>query len=122
MLLLARAVASLRVSVQVKEKIIDQVYRNLPYSQRPKVESVALGERNAAAVQECVAACRPVVEPQAQSFKNKKCADKVHISSFLVTFMCSTYLNKNSNTGVRSAVHPQSGALVPRARSCPTWT
>lgn len=30
--------------VQVKEKIIDQVYRNLPYSQRPKVESVALGE------------------------------------------------------------------------------
>lgn len=29
---------------QVKEKIIDQVYRNLPYSQRPKVESVALGE------------------------------------------------------------------------------
>uniref|UniRef100_A0A8C6U750 Plexin b2a n=1 Tax=Neogobius melanostomus TaxID=47308 RepID=A0A8C6U750_9GOBI len=27
---------------QVKEKIIDQVYRNLPYSQRPKVESVAL--------------------------------------------------------------------------------
>lgn len=29
--------------VQVKEKIIDQVYRNLPYSQRPKVESVALG-------------------------------------------------------------------------------
>lgn len=30
-------------SVQVKEKIIDQVYRNLPYSQRPKVESVALG-------------------------------------------------------------------------------
>uniref|UniRef100_A0A669DD70 Plexin b2a, tandem duplicate 1 n=1 Tax=Oreochromis niloticus TaxID=8128 RepID=A0A669DD70_ORENI len=26
----------------VKEKIIDQVYRNLPYSQRPKVESVAL--------------------------------------------------------------------------------
>lgn len=48
---LARAVASLRVSVQVKEKIIDQVYRNLPYSQRPKVESVALGERNTAAVQ-----------------------------------------------------------------------
>uniref|UniRef100_A0A673ASF8 Plexin-B2-like n=1 Tax=Sphaeramia orbicularis TaxID=375764 RepID=A0A673ASF8_9TELE len=28
--------------LQVKEKIIDQVYRNLPYSQRPKVESVAL--------------------------------------------------------------------------------
>ncbi|KAK7896818.1 hypothetical protein WMY93_022143 [Mugilogobius chulae] len=27
---------------QVKEKIIDQVYRNLPYSHRPKVESVAL--------------------------------------------------------------------------------
>ncbi|KAM8884047.1 plexin-B2a isoform 1-T5 [Synchiropus picturatus] len=27
---------------QVKEKIIDQVYRNLPYSQRPKLESVAL--------------------------------------------------------------------------------
>ncbi|XP_076153290.1 plexin-B2-like [Alosa pseudoharengus] len=27
---------------QVKEKIIEQVYRNLPYSQRPKVESVAL--------------------------------------------------------------------------------
>lgn len=27
---------------QVKEKIIDQVYRNLPYSQRPEVESVAL--------------------------------------------------------------------------------
>ncbi|XP_068162621.1 plexin-B2-like [Antennarius striatus] len=27
---------------QVKEKIIDQVYRNLPYSQRPKVETVAL--------------------------------------------------------------------------------
>ncbi|XP_072233761.1 plexin-B2-like [Leuresthes tenuis] len=27
---------------QVKEKIIDQVYRNLPYSQRPKAESVAL--------------------------------------------------------------------------------
>ncbi|XP_057710527.1 plexin-B2a [Corythoichthys intestinalis] len=27
---------------QVKEKIIDQVYRNLPYSQRPKVENVAL--------------------------------------------------------------------------------
>uniref|UniRef100_W5NEH5 Plexin b2a, tandem duplicate 1 n=1 Tax=Lepisosteus oculatus TaxID=7918 RepID=W5NEH5_LEPOC len=27
---------------QVKEKIIDQVYRNLPYSQRPKVDSVAL--------------------------------------------------------------------------------
>uniref|UniRef100_A0A671Y299 Plexin b2a, tandem duplicate 1 n=1 Tax=Sparus aurata TaxID=8175 RepID=A0A671Y299_SPAAU len=27
---------------QVKEKIIDQVYRNLPYSQRPKVECVAL--------------------------------------------------------------------------------
>ncbi|XP_061663981.1 plexin-B2-like [Syngnathoides biaculeatus] len=27
---------------QVKEKIIDHVYRNLPYSQRPKVESVAL--------------------------------------------------------------------------------
>uniref|UniRef100_A0AAQ4QV68 Sema domain-containing protein n=1 Tax=Gasterosteus aculeatus aculeatus TaxID=481459 RepID=A0AAQ4QV68_GASAC len=27
---------------QVKEKIIDQVYRNLPYSQRPVVESVAL--------------------------------------------------------------------------------
>lgn len=42
---MARAVASLRVSVQVKEKIIDQVYRNLPYSQRPKVESVALGEK-----------------------------------------------------------------------------
>uniref|UniRef100_A0A3B3ZMY7 Uncharacterized protein n=1 Tax=Periophthalmus magnuspinnatus TaxID=409849 RepID=A0A3B3ZMY7_9GOBI len=30
------------VLLQVKEKIIDQVYRNLPYSQRPKVESVAL--------------------------------------------------------------------------------
>jgi plexin B len=29
---------------QVKEKIIEQVYRNLPYSQRPKVDSVALGE------------------------------------------------------------------------------
>ncbi|TKS73691.1 Plexin-B2 Precursor [Collichthys lucidus] len=28
---------------QVKEKIIEQVYRNLPYSQRPKVESVTLG-------------------------------------------------------------------------------
>lgn len=28
---------------QVKEKIIEQVYRNLPYSQRPTVESVALG-------------------------------------------------------------------------------
>uniref|UniRef100_A0A3P9QF96 Plexin b2a, tandem duplicate 1 n=1 Tax=Poecilia reticulata TaxID=8081 RepID=A0A3P9QF96_POERE len=27
---------------QVKEKIIDQVYRNLPYSQRPKAEGVAL--------------------------------------------------------------------------------
>ncbi|XP_033823634.2 plexin-B2b [Periophthalmus magnuspinnatus] len=27
---------------QVKEKIIEQVYRNLPYSQRPKVESVTL--------------------------------------------------------------------------------
>ncbi|XP_037837256.1 plexin-B2 [Kryptolebias marmoratus] len=27
---------------QVKEKIIDQVYRNLPYSQRPKVDNVAL--------------------------------------------------------------------------------
>lgn len=27
---------------QAKEKIIDQVYRNLPYSQRPKAESVAL--------------------------------------------------------------------------------
>lgn len=33
--------------VQVKEKIIDQVYRNLPYSQRPKVESVALGNAKA---------------------------------------------------------------------------
>ncbi|MEQ2164841.1 hypothetical protein GOODEAATRI_010869 [Goodea atripinnis] len=31
-------------SIQVKEKIIDQVYRNLPYSQRPKAEGVALGE------------------------------------------------------------------------------
>lgn len=30
--------------LQVKEKIIDQVYRNLPYSQRPKVECVALGK------------------------------------------------------------------------------
>ncbi|KAK0146917.1 Plexin-B2 [Merluccius polli] len=30
---------------QVKEKIIEQVYRNLPYSQRPKVDSVTLGER-----------------------------------------------------------------------------
>lgn len=29
---------------QVKEKIIEQVYRNLPYSQRPKVDSVTLGE------------------------------------------------------------------------------
>lgn len=29
---------------QVKEKIIDQVYRNLPYSQRPRVENVALGD------------------------------------------------------------------------------
>lgn len=28
---------------QVKEKIIEQVYRNLPYSQRPTVENVALG-------------------------------------------------------------------------------
>uniref|UniRef100_A0AAY4E690 Sema domain-containing protein n=1 Tax=Denticeps clupeoides TaxID=299321 RepID=A0AAY4E690_9TELE len=27
---------------QVKEKIIDQVYKNLPYSQRPKVDSVTL--------------------------------------------------------------------------------
>ncbi|KAK6292392.1 hypothetical protein J4Q44_G00369760 [Coregonus suidteri] len=27
---------------QVKEKIIEQVYRNLPYTQRPKVDSVAL--------------------------------------------------------------------------------
>lgn len=29
---------------QVKEKIIEQVYRNLPYSARPKVDSVTLGE------------------------------------------------------------------------------
>lgn len=29
---------------QVKEKIIEQVYRNLPYSQRPKVDGVTLGE------------------------------------------------------------------------------
>lgn len=29
---------------QVKEKIIEQVYRNLPYSLRPKVDSVTLGE------------------------------------------------------------------------------
>lgn len=29
---------------QVKEKIIEQVYRNLPYSQRPKVDSVTLGK------------------------------------------------------------------------------
>lgn len=29
---------------QVKEKIIEQVYRNLPYSHRPKVDSVTLGE------------------------------------------------------------------------------
>lgn len=29
---------------QVKEKVIEQVYRNLPYSQRPKVDSVTLGE------------------------------------------------------------------------------
>lgn len=29
---------------QVKEKIIEQVYKNLPYSQRPKVESVTLGK------------------------------------------------------------------------------
>lgn len=29
---------------QVKEKILEQVYRNLPYSQRPKVDSVTLGE------------------------------------------------------------------------------
>lgn len=28
---------------QVKEKIIDQVYRNLPCSQWPKAESVVLG-------------------------------------------------------------------------------
>lgn len=28
---------------QVKEKIIDQVYRNLPYSQWPKPDSVVLG-------------------------------------------------------------------------------
>ncbi|MGH0141635.1 UNVERIFIED_CONTAM: hypothetical protein FKN15_059764 [Acipenser sinensis] len=28
---------------QVKEKIIDQVYRNMPYSQRPKVDRVVLG-------------------------------------------------------------------------------
>lgn len=31
----------------MKEKIIDQVYRNLPYSQRPKVDSVALGNLSA---------------------------------------------------------------------------
>ncbi|MEQ2184330.1 hypothetical protein GOODEAATRI_006666 [Goodea atripinnis] len=31
---------------QVKEKIIEQVYRNLPYSQRPKVDSVTLVIRN----------------------------------------------------------------------------
>jgi hypothetical protein len=30
---------------QVKEKIIEAVYRNLPYSQRPKVDSVTLGEK-----------------------------------------------------------------------------
>lgn len=29
---------------QVKDKIIEQVYRNLPYSQRPKVDNVTLGE------------------------------------------------------------------------------
>ena len=29
---------------QVKEKIIEQVYRNLPYTLRPKVDSVTLGE------------------------------------------------------------------------------
>ena len=29
---------------QVKEKIIETVYRNLPYSLRPKVDSVTLGE------------------------------------------------------------------------------
>lgn len=29
---------------QVKEKIIEQVYKNLPYSQRPKVDSVTLGK------------------------------------------------------------------------------
>lgn len=29
---------------QVKEKVIEQVYRNLPYSQRPKVDCVTLGE------------------------------------------------------------------------------
>lgn len=41
---LALILASWCSAVQVKEKVIDQVYRNLPYSQRPKVESVALGE------------------------------------------------------------------------------
>lgn len=29
---------------QVKEKIIEQVYKNLPYSQRPKVDIVTLGK------------------------------------------------------------------------------
>lgn len=29
---------------QVKDKIIEQVYKNLPYTLRPKVDSVKLGE------------------------------------------------------------------------------
>lgn len=41
----------------MKEKIIDQVYRNLPYSQRPKVESVALGN--------LISALNPLPPPQA---------------------------------------------------------
>lgn len=40
---------------QVKEKIIEQVYKNLPYSQRPKVDSVTLGK--ASAVRACAGCC-----------------------------------------------------------------
>lgn len=44
---------------QVKEKIIEQVYKNLPYSQRPKVESVSLGklERQNVSVCLCMRVC-----------------------------------------------------------------
>lgn len=59
---------------QVKEKLLDAVYKGSPYSQRPKASDMDLGKRSSAAGQSVQPSRNMVVRPlEGLNAKLKKC-------------------------------------------------
>lgn len=79
---------------QVKEKIIDQVYRNLPCSQWPKADSVALGRLLLVILYRVDETCFVILTfPHCQKFLQKQHEEKVE---FMFSWMQIYHISPQS--------------------------